>query len=109
VSDDRWKLDQLKELAQLDPDDPVVHYGLGCEYLRFKEYEEAAACFRRTLELKPDYSAAHRDLGKALEKIGQTEQAIAAYRKGKEIACQKGDLQTEREIDVFLKRLGVAS
>jgi len=107
VSDERWKLEQLKELAQLDPADPVVHYGLGCEHLRFKEYEEAAACFRRTLELKPDYSAAHRDLGKALEKLGQTEPAIAAYRTGKEIACRKGDLQTEREIDVFLKRLGV--
>ena len=109
MTDERWKLEQLKELAQFDPDDAVVHYGLGCEHLRFKEYEEAAASFRRTLELKPDYSAAHRDLGKALEKLGQTEQAIAAYRKGKEIACQKGDLQTEREIGVFLKRLGVAS
>lgn len=108
MTDERWKLDQLKELAQLDPDDPVVHYGLGCEHLRFKEYEEAAASFRRALGLQPDYSAAHRDLGKALEKLGQTEQAVAAYRKGKEIACQKGDLQTEREIDVFLKRLGAA-
>jgi Flp pilus assembly protein TadD len=108
MSDERWKLEQLKELAQLEPDDPVVHYGLGCEHLRFKENDEAAACFRRALELKPDYSAAHRDLGKALEKLGRVEEAIAAYRRGKEVACQKGDLQTEREIEVFLKRLGAS-
>ncbi len=108
MADDRWKLEQLKELAQLEPDDPVTHYGLGCEHLRFGENEEAAAAFRRALELKPDYSAAHRDLGKALEKLGRVEEAIAAYRRGKEVACQKGDLQTEREIEVFLKRLGAS-
>lgn len=106
--DDRWKLEQLKELAQLEPDDPVTHYGLGCEHLRFRENEEAAAAFRRALDLKPDYSAAHRDLGKALERLGRVEEAIAAYRRGKEVACQKGDLQTEREIEVFLKRLGAS-
>ncbi len=108
MTEDRWKLEQLKELAQLEPDDAVTHYGLGCEYLRFKENEEAAGCFRRALELKPDYSAAHRELGKALERLGRSEEAIAAYRRGKEVACQKGDLQTEREIEVFLKRLGAS-
>ena len=108
MSEDRWKLEQLKELAQLEPDDPVTHYGLGCEHLRFKENEEAAACFRRALELKPDYSAAHRELGKALEKLGRVPEAVEAYRRGKEVACQKGDLQTEREIEVFLKRLGAS-
>ena len=108
TSDDRWKLEQLKELAQLEPDDPVTHYGLGCEHLRFSEYEEAAACFQRALDLKADYSAAHRELGKALERLGRTEEAIAAYRRCKEVACQKGDLQTEREVEVFLKRLGAS-
>jgi uncharacterized protein HemY len=71
MSDERWKLEQLKELAQLEPDDPVVHYGLGCEHLRFKESDEAAACFRRALELEAGLFGGHRDLGKALEKLGR--------------------------------------
>ena len=99
------KLEQLKELAQLDPEDPVVHYGLGMEYLRAGEAENAAAAFRQTIELKPDYSAAYRELGKALEKLGQGAEAIATYEKGKEVATQKGDLQTVKEIEVFLRRL----
>ncbi|MBI4465931.1 MAG: tetratricopeptide repeat protein [Acidobacteria bacterium] len=106
MTNDREKLEQLKELAGLEPDDPVVHYGLGSEHLRLGEFAEAAAALRRTLELKPDYSAAYRELGKALEKLGEREQAIAAYQKGREVACAKGDLQTSREIEVFLKRLG---
>ena len=106
MEDDRVRLEQFKELAELDPDDPVVHYGLGSEHLKLGEFADAATAFRRAIALQPDYSAAYRELGKALEKENQREEAIAAYRKGKEVAQQKGDLQTGKEIDVFLKRLG---
>ena len=99
------KLEQLKQLAELDPDDAVVHYGLGCEYLRRGEFEAATEALRRTLQLQPDYSAAWRELGKALEKLGRREAALEAYRRGHEVAQEKGDLQTVREIAVFLKRL----
>lgn len=106
MSGDRSKLDQFKELVQLALDDPLVHYGLGSEHLKLAEYEEAAAAFRRTIELKSDYSAAYRELGKTLTKLNQEKEAIEIYQQGRTIACEKGDLQTVREIDVFLKRLG---
>ena len=104
MTEDRSRLQQFKELAELDPDDPVVHYGLGSEHLKLGEYREAAQAFRRALELKPDYSAAYRELGKALEKLGERDAARATYEKGREVAREKGDLQTAKEIDVFLKR-----
>lgn len=105
MSGDRTKLEQLKELAQLDPDDPLVHYGLGCEHLKLGEYAEAEPAFRRTIHLQPDYSAAYRELGKALAKLDREQEAIEVYQRGRGIACEKGDLQTEREIEVFLRRL----
>ena len=105
MSSDTSKLEQLKELAQLEPDDPVVHYGLGVEYLRAGDPQNAAAALRRAVELKPDYSAAYRERGKALAKLGQSEEARATYEEGKRIAQQKGDLQTAKEIEVFLRRL----
>jgi Flp pilus assembly protein TadD len=107
MTDDRSKLEQFKELAELEPADPLVHYGLGSEHLKLGELAEAAAAFRRTLELKPDYSAAYRELGKALEKLGEKELAVDAYHKGQAVAKEKGDLQTAKEIEVFLKRLGI--
>lgn len=107
-SEDHSRLEQFKELAELDPADPVVHYGLGSEHLKLGEFAEAAAAFRRAVELQPDYSAAHRELGKALEKLGDSAAAIEAYRRGREVAKEMGDLQTAREIEVFLKRLGAA-
>ena len=105
MTDDRIRLEQFKELAEADPDDPVVHYGLGSEHLKLGEFAEAAAAFRKTIELQPDYSAAYRELGKALEKSNRREEAREIYRQGKEVATRKGDLQTAKEIDVFLRRL----
>jgi Flp pilus assembly protein TadD len=106
MTEDRSKLEQFKELAELEPDDPLVHYGLGTEHLKLGELAEAVSAFRRTLELKPDYSAAYRELGKALDKLGDRQAARQAYEKGKQVAQEKGDLQTVREIEIFLKRLG---
>lgn len=105
MSEDRTRLEQFKALAQEEPGDPVVQYGLGSEHLRLGEFAPAAAAFRKTIELQPDYSAAYRELGKALEKLNQRQEAIHTYHRGKEVAEQKGDLQTAKEIEVFLKRL----
>src|SRR5438552_533334 len=50
--------------------------------------------------------AAYRGLGRALERAGRLDEARAAYRRGLEVARQTGDLQTGKEIEVFLRRLG---
>ncbi|MFQ5663444.1 MAG: tetratricopeptide repeat protein [Terriglobia bacterium] len=105
MSEERSRLEQFKELAEIDPDDPVVHYGLGSEHLKRGEFDQAAAAFRKSIELQPDYSAAYRELGKALEKLGRRDEATEIYRQGKQAAARKGDLQTAKELEVFLKRL----
>ena len=46
---------------------------------------EAAARFRRAIELLPEFSEAHRYLGAALEKQGDAAGASASYRKALEL------------------------
>jgi hypothetical protein len=46
-----------------------------------------------------------RGLGRALERAGRRDEALGAYRKGLEVATRTGDLQTKKEIEVFLHRL----
>lgn len=99
------KVAQFKEVADLFPDDPVARFGLAQAYLEAGQAEHAVGEFKETLRLKPDYTAAHRGLGRALEKAGRTEEAVAAYRTGIAVALQTGDLQTKKEMEVFLKRL----
>ena len=102
--DDR--IAEFKEVAEEMPDDPVVRFGLAGAYLGAGQAENAATEYRETIRLKPDYSAAYRGLGRALERAGRTAEAIAAYTQGLEVATRNGDLQTVKEIEVFLRRLG---
>ena len=102
------RIAEFKEVAELMPDDPVVRFGLAGAYLDAGQAESAVREYQETIRLKPDYSAAHRGLGRALERAGRPEDARAAYAKGLEVATQTGDLQTKKEIEVFLRRLDSA-
>ena len=99
------RIAEFKEVLALMPDDPVVHFGLAGAYLEAGDAASASDEYREAVRLKPDYSAAYRGLGRALERAGRPEEARAAYAKGLEAAVRNGDLQTKKEIEVFLRRL----
>ncbi|HET9178323.1 MAG TPA: tetratricopeptide repeat protein [Terriglobia bacterium] len=98
-------LESFEEMAAKAPENVMVRYSLGREYLKAKRYAEAERELREALRLKPDYSAAWRELGKSLVGLERLDEAREVYTKGAAVACEKGDLQTQREIEVFLRRL----
>ena len=102
---DRDRIAQFREVLEIMPDDPVVRFGLAGAYLEAGEAEAAVVEYTEAIRLKPDYTAAHRGLGRALERAGRPAEATAAYTRGLEVAARTGDLQTKKEIEVFLRRL----
>lgn len=64
-------LNEFLEAAKLEPDDPLVLYGLGNEYLKLRRYQEAIQTFAHLIEIQEDYSAAYRQLGQAYAGIGE--------------------------------------
>ncbi|MBI2369730.1 MAG: tetratricopeptide repeat protein [Deltaproteobacteria bacterium] len=100
------RIEQFRALVELEPEDYLGHFGLATAYFEAGRFREAAEEFRATLSLKPDYSAAYRYLGQSLEKLGEAEEAREVFLKGIEVAQRNGDLQTKKEIEVFLRRLG---
>ena len=98
-------LEAFEEMAAKAPENVVVRYSLGREYLKAKRFAEAERELREALRVKPDYSAAYRELGKSLVGLGRLDEAREIYTKGIVVACEKGDLQTQREMEVFLRRL----
>ncbi len=56
------------------------------------------------VRIKLDYTAAYRDLGRAWLECGDAQAASEALERGIEVAERTGDLQTQREMEVFLKR-----
>lgn len=105
---ERDRIAEFEEVVELMPDDPVVRFGLAGAYLEAGRADSAIAQYAEAIRLKPDYSAAHRGLGRALALAGRREEARAAYRAGLEVAARTGDLQTRKEIEVFLRRLEAA-
>ena len=53
----------------------------------------------------PEYSAAWKLLGKALLACGREIEAEAAWRAGLGAAARRGDVQSSKEMTVFLRRI----
>ena len=83
----------------------MVLYSLGNELFKEGRYGEARDHLWRAIENKPDYSVAYRMLGRAHYELHENKEARDIFLKGKEVAAENGDLQTVKEIDVFLRRL----
>lgn len=99
------KIKELEVLIEQNPENALMHYTLGVECMRSRETEKATHALKKAIDLEPDYSAAYRELGKALVKLNSNEEAVEIFNKGIAVAEEKGDIQTAKEMRVFLKRI----
>lgn len=98
-------VEKLEAMLQQGRDSPLLRFGLGKHYLDANERARAADQLRRCVELDPGYSAAWKLLGKAQHELGDHEAARNAWKRGVLAAKRNGDVQAEREMGVFLRRL----
>jgi predicted Zn-dependent protease len=102
---DRERQQQFQELIALEPDDTVLRFGLGELYIEAKDFAGAAEQFAEIIRLDPQYSAAYRYLGQAYTALGRAAEAETVFQRGIAVAQARGDLQTVKEMQVFLRRL----
>ena len=102
---DTERLRQFQELIALEPEDTVLRFGLGELYIQAKDWARAAEQFAEILRLDPHYSAAYRYLGQAYVALGRASEAEVVFQQGIAVAEARGDLQTAKEMQVFLRRL----
>jgi predicted Zn-dependent protease len=99
------RADMFRKLLERDPENPMVLYSLGNELFKERKYTEAKEYLSRAVQNKPDYSVAYRMLGRALYELREDAEARWIFAEGREVAQRNGDLQTVKEIDVFVRRL----
>lgn len=102
---DTPRAEMFRKLLDRDPDNPMILCSLGIELFKEGRYPEAREHLRRAIENKPDYSVAYRMLGRAHFELHENHEARRVFNEGRKVAQENGDLQTVREIDVFLRRL----
>ncbi|CAN7666591.1 tetratricopeptide repeat protein [Pseudorhodoferax sp. LjRoot39] len=95
----------LEKLLASGRDGALLRFGLGQAMLQEGQPQPAAVHLQQATAQDPHYSAAWKLLGKALEQLGHTEEAEAAWTQGLAVAGQRGDMQSVKEITVFLRRL----
>lgn len=87
-------------------DGALLRFSLGNALLGEGQAAEAVEELRRALAFDPAYSAAWKLLGKACLAMDDRVGAAEAWRQGIAAASQRGDKQAEKEMAVFLRRLG---
>jgi uncharacterized protein HemY len=102
---DTSRADMFRRLLERDPENPMILCSLGIELFKEGRYPEAREQLRRAIENKSDYSVAYRMLGRTHYELHENSEARRVFTKGIEVAQANGDLQTVREIEVFLRRL----
>lgn len=102
---DAERVAQFQALIALEPEDTVLRFGLGELYVEAGDFARAAEQFAEIVRLDPQYSAAYRYLGQSYAALEQRTEARQIFACGIAVAETRGDLQTAKEMRVFLRRL----
>lgn len=96
------RIDALAAMAEAQPDEPMVWYGLANEYLKLERWPEAADALRRVVRLNADYTSAYQMLGTALLNVGDREAARRAWTQGIEVANRTGAWKARQHMEGLL-------
>jgi Fe-S cluster biosynthesis and repair protein YggX len=106
MSPNQERIAQFRKMATDDPENELAHYRLGGLLLEDGQHAEAAASFRRTLELSPQFSKVYQLLAQCQLAVGETGPALATLRQGYAVADERGDNMPRDEMARMLVGLG---
>jgi predicted Zn-dependent protease len=96
------RIDAFKAMADQQPDQEMVWYGLANEYFKLERWDEAAAALRRVVELNTDFTAAYQMLGTALMKQGRRDEARRVWAEGIDVANRTGAWKARQHMEGLL-------
>ncbi len=95
----------LEKLLGGPRDSAMLRLTLARQLYAEQQINAAIAHLRQAVLRQPDYSAAWKLLGNYLAQNGNIEDARQAFEQGIAAAKVNGDIQSEKEMLVFLRRL----
>ena len=91
------RLDQLKQFAQEEPNDPFNSYALALEYLKTNALE-AGRLFEKLITKHPDYLPTYYPYAQWLIERKDADKAETIFQKGMATALALKDFKTLKEI-----------
>jgi tetratricopeptide (TPR) repeat protein len=96
------RLEQLKKLHTVDPNDPFLTYGIALELAKDDLLEEAVTWLDKTIEMDADYCYAYYQKAKMYGEMGEDKIAIQAIKDGIEAAKRTNDGKALSELSELL-------
>jgi tetratricopeptide (TPR) repeat protein len=100
------KIEPLKKLLAMDPNDEVAWFGLGKAYQGDGSFQEAASALERCIAVKPAYSAAYFALAESLKQLGQVDRCRQVCDQGIEVSTKNGDAMVTKNLQALKQSLG---
>ena len=95
------RIEPLKRVLALEPDDDVAWFGLGKAYMEDANCEEAAKALRQCITVKPTYSAAYYALAQSLQKLNRVEECRQVSDQGIEVSTKNGDAMVTKNLEAL--------
>jgi Tfp pilus assembly protein PilF len=93
------RIEPLKKVLGMDPNDEVAWFGLGKAYMDDGNFEEAANALRQCITVKPTYSAAYYALAQSLHKLNFVDECRTVCGTGIEVSTKNGDAMVTKNLE----------
>jgi tetratricopeptide (TPR) repeat protein len=99
------RIEQLKEILEMDPKNILTRYALGMEYSGAGQTEDATATFKELLAINPDYANAYFMGAQALQAAARTDEAKQWLSDGIAAAKRANNRHAESEMQAMLDEI----
>ena len=99
------RIEPLKKVLAMDPNDEVAWFGLGKAYMEDANFAEAIAALESCIRVKPTYSAAYLARAQSQQKSGRLEQCRQVCQRGIAVSTQNGDAMVTKNLELLTQAL----
>ena len=98
-------IQRLEKMLEAGTDNLLLRFGLGKAYAEMQQYDQAISHLEHAVVFDAMHSSSWFWLGRAQYEDGRLDEAEKTLDKAVEVATQKGDSQTVKMAEVFLRRV----
>jgi tetratricopeptide (TPR) repeat protein len=99
------RIEPLKKVLAMDPNDDVAWFGLGKSYMEDSNFEEAVTALESCIRVRPSYSAAYYALAQSLHKLGRLEECRRICDRGIDVSAKNGDAMVTKNLEMVKQSL----
>ena len=95
------KIEPLKKVLTIDPNDEVAWFGLGKAYMEDSNWQEAVPALQSCVKVKPTYSAAFYALAQSLQKLNRLDECRQVSDQGIAVSTKNGDAMVTKNLEAL--------